>query len=380
MSPGLKESAPSILILTGSFGHGHNTAAKNLAEGFRRARPDAPVEVLDFFEDGFPRLNAVLRKGYDFAINRAPFVWRQLYGLANGQGRGCLPLTPGAKYLRAAVDRRAPDVVVTTFPFVPLLLSRSYPDKTTQPFPLFTIVTDAITINAIWCQGRTDRFFVTDSWSADVVMRMGIDDERIRAYGFPLSSFERGDGVRGQDPPRILYLPTTKSAHVDATLRALVPWCQAQGARLTLVLGSHVERLEALVKDRVASLDPERCTIHGWRKDVPSLMCQHDTVITKAGGATVSEALGAMCPPILNYVVPGQEEGNAELVKRSACGLRIMKPHELPSALDRLLMNDGGALRKTFRERLSRLERDQATERIVAEVLSYAHDSTSRSG
>ena len=42
-------------------------------------------------------------------------------------------------------------------------------------------------------------------------------------------------------------------------------------------------------------------------------MLKHDFVITKAGGATTHECFAAGIPMGINYVVPGQEEGNAEL-------------------------------------------------------------------
>ena len=50
----------------------------------------------------------------------------------------------------------------------------------------------------------------------------------------------------------------------------------------------------------------------------------HHLVISKAGGATVQEAIAARCPMIVNQVIPGQEEGNARLIwriwPRRGCG------------------------------------------------------------
>jgi len=42
-------------------------------------------------------------------------------------------------------------------------------------------------------------------------------------------------------------------------------------------------------------------------------------VICKAGGAILHEVLAAHIPAVIDYVVPGQEEGNAELLLRHEC-------------------------------------------------------------
>jgi processive 1,2-diacylglycerol beta-glucosyltransferase len=51
-------------------------------------------------------------------------------------------------------------------------------------------------------------------------------------------------------------------------------------------------------------------------------MAASDVVLTKAGGATVHECLAAGVPAVVNYVIPGQEEGNLELLERLGCGCR----------------------------------------------------------
>jgi processive 1,2-diacylglycerol beta-glucosyltransferase len=49
----------------------------------------------------------------------------------------------------------------------------------------------------------------------------------------------------------------------------------------------------------------------GWTDQIPVLLKTHHCVIAKAGGASVQEAMAARCPLLINYIVPGQEEGNA---------------------------------------------------------------------
>ena len=52
----------------------------------------------------------------------------------------------------------------------------------------------------------------------------------------------------------------------------------------------------------------------------------HHVVVSKAGGATTQEAVAARCPMIVNQVVPGQEEGNCELLLRHGAGALATTP------------------------------------------------------
>ncbi len=369
--------APTILILTGSFGQGHHTAASNLKAAFDEALPSEGSAVVgDFFRQAYPRTNALMSRGYGFAINGAPGLWKQLYRLADRGGKNVLPLGRVHRRFKAFLEREQPSAVVATFPGYPLLFEWLFPDRSSRSCPLFTVVTDAISINAVWCRGDSDLLFVADDDSKRVVSEeLGFPAGRVRAHGFPLSPLPPGAAHEDvkclpDARPRILYLPTTKTRHVAATLRAIRPWCAEYRADLAVVLGKHETRLRPVVEGLCAgALEKERFAIHGWRSDVPVLMRRHHLTLTKAGGATVSETLGARCPVLITYVVPGQEEGNAELVRRSECGRLVEDPALLPAALHEILIADGAACWHRYRRQLEALDRERASERIVADVL-----------
>jgi len=361
----------SVLILTGSFGHGHNTAAYNLEAAFRNALgSEATVTTVDFFQEAYPCSNGLLRKGYGLAINQFPRLWHFIYSQADREGGPSLvPLRTFGRKLKKCFEKHQPTIVVSTFPIFPLLIEQCYPDPTERPFKAVTMITDAISINAIWCQGQSDLLFVTDDWSKEIVMKEGIPEERVRAHGFPLSPISEASSLEAlpSTTPRILYLPTTTTSHVRDTLAQLLPWCKKHDASLTIVLGSHEKRLNTVV--RKAAEGQENVTVHGWRNDVPRLMREHHLTLTKAGGATVSETLGAQCPALLNYVVPGQEEGNAELLKLSDCGHHIHEPSELAAALSNILVDDDAAVWHRYRASLKAMNRAEASEHIVRDIL-----------
>src|SRR5207247_8756733 len=49
------------------------------------------------------------------------------------------------------------------------------------------VVTDSITVNAIWYRSPADYFFVANEKSAAVVHNGGVPPEKIKVFGFPVS-------------------------------------------------------------------------------------------------------------------------------------------------------------------------------------------------
>ena len=84
---------------------------------------------------------------------------------------------------------------------------------------------------------------------------------------------------------------------------------------------------------------------------MPHLLRSHDVIICKAGGAILHEVLAARTPAVIDYVVPGQEEGNAAYLVSRDCGVRTQTPQETGSEVRRLLA-DGGAVARRMQENM----------------------------
>src|SRR4029079_298813 len=68
-----------ILILTASFGEGHNSAARGIHAALGQIAPGSAAECRDLFADAFGPLNEIARRAYLAAINRAPRAWSAVY-------------------------------------------------------------------------------------------------------------------------------------------------------------------------------------------------------------------------------------------------------------------------------------------------------------
>ena len=105
-------------------------------------------------------------------------------------------------------------------------------------------------------------------------------------------------------PFKILYIINTGKKKCGKAIDRLL---EIPNTHLTITVGRDAELKEKLA--RRAREYGGRVQILGWTNQMPQLMRTHHLVITKAGGATVQEAIAGRCPMILNQVLPGAGGG-----------------------------------------------------------------------
>jgi hypothetical protein len=105
---------------------------------------------------------------------------------------------------------------------------------------------------------------------------------------------------------------------------------------------------------------------------MPELMMSHHLIISKAGGATVQEAIAARCPMIVNQVIPGQEEGNAELIWRCGLGAIAEKNRDVAELVENAFAKRA-AQWSEWRANLEKVSRPNAA-RDIAELILEESD------
>ena len=209
-----------------------------------------------------------------------------------------------------------PDCVVSTYPVYGHVIQKICRSQHERPFRFITVVTDSITINSAWFRAPSDYFCVANDATADVLRKGGVAEKQIKALGFPVSPMF-ADNPRtlpapvGNEPRRVLYIINTGKKKAGKAIDRLL---ELDNVHLTITAGRDAE-LRAKLIERTRDFG-DRVKVLGWTNQMPELMMSHHLVISKAGGATVQEAIAARCPMIVNQVIPGQEEGNAELIWR----------------------------------------------------------------
>lgn len=336
----------SVLIVTASFGEGHNAAARNLAAALRESAPDARVEVHDVFQEAYGALNLFVQRLYLLAISHTPWLWSIVFVLLDKTsvvGGGIGIFGRAARRLQELLATMEPDVVVSTYPGYGALLDHLTTRHAVRRPRLVTVVTDSLTINSVWFRPRTDFFLVANEATADVMRRAGVPDAKLRVTGFPVPAVFETLADRPDGPPwRVLYMVNSAHHLAAGVVRELM---QIPGIALTVTAGkdaalkAELEALAAPVEGKVE--------VHGWTPLINDLIRRSHLLISKAGGATVQETLAAGTPMIITQIVPGQEEGNARLLIDSGAGELAQGPAAIAAAVARCFEN--GAV--VYRER-----------------------------
>ncbi|MFK7850902.1 MAG: glycosyltransferase [Akkermansiaceae bacterium] len=336
-----------ILIVTAAFGEGHNSAARNLALSLGDLK--IAHQVSDPCLESSPHPTAALQWGYRLVTTHFPSVWEAIYkGTDNCDfSEPRLPLMRQPEnYLQGLIEKWQPSAVVSTYPLYPYFLERHF-EETGKRLPIFTVVTDSIEINASWLRSPSDYFLVTDQTTQKSMQDWGIPERKIIVTGFPVNpKFATLTPLRRDDschPFRVLYFPTAKKPFVRRHARALLE--ASPDVHLTIVMGKNFRRLYSRALE-VKEQYPGRVRLLGWTKKVPELLNKHHLVVGKAGGATVHEAIAARCPMLIHHLVPGQEEGNLQLLQKLGAGDLAEDPDELTNSIKRILEKDAKQWRK----------------------------------
>jgi len=361
-----------ILILTVSYGEGHNSAARGIRDALARIAPAAAVEIHDLFAETYGWFNEFVRKAYLALINRAPRAWGTVYRWLDRKTSFEKDFAGFHRLKRnftALLARFQPDVVVSVFPAYPYLLQQLEPARPRAAQNVtksVVVVTDSITVNAIWYRCIADYFLVPNPQSAAVVQAGGIAPELIKAFGFPVSPkfadlVQNRPAPSSESCPRVLYVITAGTSRAPELVRRLID--------LNLDLTVTVGRDEKLRRAIEAAAGSRKIELLGWTDQLPRLLCENNLLIGKAGGATVQEAIAASCPMIINHVVSGQEEGNARLIVETNSGAIAHSPAETATQVQQAFAH-GAKQWLEWKSNISRLSRPRASLEIAEFLLS----------
>jgi processive 1,2-diacylglycerol beta-glucosyltransferase len=356
-----------VLILSASYGEGHNAAGRGLLAALAQ-QGAAEATMYDPFPEVFGDVYERSRRNYLDLIERLPRVWAFIFWLLD-----CTPLIyltlPGLRGVREALRRKIdalqPDVVVSVYPVYSFLLNRVYARR---PFRFYTVVTDSITINSVWHRSPCDAWLVPNEASAAVMRAAGVPAERVRDLGFPVPPvFAQNRPVRpppgAGEPLRVLFMVNSGKRAAPALVARLL---ELGGIALTVTVGRD-EALRAAVEE-VVRRSGKSAALHGWTPNMPELLMTHHVLIGKAGGAAVQETIAARTPMIVTKVVPGQEEGNARLLVESGAGAVSETPERIAQTLRTLVADDARGWHE-WEANIAKLSRPEAALRMGEEVL-----------
>jgi processive 1,2-diacylglycerol beta-glucosyltransferase len=347
-----------VLIITGSAGGGHVSAACALKE--EAAVLGLDCEIVDALNASkFFRFST--QSLYEAFVRLAPRLWGAFYDLLERNkyalGMHTRFTTASLGQLEQVIGDYRPDWIICTHDVaLPKIASlRRYPHN----FQLAVTVTD-VHPHVLWIEGSADAgaeliFVSCDESKADILHRSQIPSDRIIVSGIPIgSAFTKRKPIVHRSAisalPTILitsgmigagrYLDVVKAlAGLDVRVRLVVVCGRNQTIHRKLKkLARHLKRTtqhEFIIRGRVE------------REEMASLLHTSAILVGKPGGLTMSESLAASCPFVIYepFLIPGQEQKNAEFLVANGIGVRAANPSDLQKKVQQL-MTDGVALER----------------------------------
>ncbi|QQE77154.1 glycosyltransferase [Alicyclobacillus sp. SO9] len=308
-----------VLLLTASFGDGHNQAAFAAAEALKKR--NIKVRVVDYTEWLNPALRSFAKFSLIQGVQRAPVLYGLFYrSMSKLQSTSSLQrqlnhlgMAQMKRYLRAY----EPSVVASTFPTPTGVMSELREQGFTR-VPSAAILTD-YTAHGQWLQDHTDLYCTPTDAVACELEAHSVPQERLAVTGIPIRSqfspqnsaamlrkrvSHRRDEHFRSDKPLVLVM-----GGGSGLLGDVAEWMDVMehvNLQFCVICG----RNERLYR-RLQPLESNRVRILGYTNEVDKWMAMADLIVTKPGGITVTEALAMELPMLLLKPIPGQEEQNA---------------------------------------------------------------------
>ena len=320
-------SGSRVVVITGSYGAGHDSAAREIAERFRWA--GARVEVHDIVDLLPFRTGKLTRAAYLKQITRCPESWettlqrlrpgtnahRWTTRLLGAGGGRTLDVTAGAH------------LVISTHPFASQVLGRLR-HRGLLTCPVATYLTDA-SVHALWVAQGVDLHVAIHSVAAEQARALGGRTTMVRPLvpACPVTGRTRAElGLPIGAPLAVVVGGSLGIGDLEGTAIDLL------GAGVTpVVLCGRNESLLRRLSTRPGVIPM------GWCDDVRQVFSVADVVVQNSGGFMTLEAM-AVGTPLLSYgVLPGHGRTNAAALEREGMAPWARSADELGPALRRML-------------------------------------------
>jgi processive 1,2-diacylglycerol beta-glucosyltransferase len=317
-----------VLILSADVGEGHAAAARELARQIQDAGRPAEVTVIDGLAAMGRLLRPVVEDGYRVQLRLFPWTYGIVYWLLEHVApiraltRRLLCLF-GSRPLARNIAAHDPDVVVSTYPAVTVVLARLRRTGAVRCSTLATI-TD-LTGLFFWAQSGIDMHIVMYDESISAVERIaGPDSARLVR---PLISAEFLQPRCPLQERRALGLPEEGRMvivsgggwGVGDIAGAVRGFARVSEVSSIVCLVGHNDRLARRLRGAFAH--EARVQVRGFTDKMPALLAAADVLVHSTGGVTCLEARAAGTP-VVSYGLP---VGHARLNTRAMAALDLLR-------------------------------------------------------
>ncbi len=352
-----------VLVFSIRAGMGHIKASGAICEGINTLEENSAKHII-LLEN--TRLGWFINASYLWMARYSPWLWSLLYKQRIlYQNTGYIDKEIKNEALKI-IDKENPDCICSTHPFITSGISKIKNKK----FKLASIATD-FDYHSTGITKETDIFIVPHKSIEGLLLKMGIEKEKIRVIGIPISlKFLKNANVSKGDfgfneKPIILEM---SGGYGLGFLERFIPILSKDRDlfQAIVIAGKNrglKKRMEIAFKKYEIS-----GKVFGFVDNVDELMEISDIMLGKPGGLAIMEASAKGLSMVIARVIPGQEEGNAKVLISE--GVAIMpKYNDIPNVLKSLLVDK--EKREVMKKASLKFSKPYASLEIAKTIMNY---------
>lgn len=365
-----------ILVVYARYGSGHKSIAEYVANYISENNKNVKVKLLDIT----PYANWLGKVGVkvmDFvAKNRPEFIFNACYEMTdhkfstlghNKFSQKCYD----NKELRKIIAEFNPDITISTH-FYGSYIITYYNDLKLINSKLYTIITDYHT-HEIWTKNHKKEtgFIVANKIVKKELIDVGVDSKKIFDFGLPLNiskikSLDKKKeildryNVTGKRKIYLFFGGSSAGSMYYYNYFKIISKLNIN-ADIIFISGKN-NKLRSKCEEYVKDNDISNIKVLGFTNDVFNLMKISDLVISKPGGATVTECLEMKVPMLLIPGVGGQEKYNAKFLAKKKYGIKVNNKWQFKKIIQKLDNNE--KIIYNMQNRMKKLDNNKSVQKI----------------
>ena len=366
-----------VLLLYVSDISGHKQAARAIAQTFQQEYPSVIVREENLFRHGNPFIRCTLNSLYYAIIKLTPWFWniiwdsKEVYWLTYLL-RTLLYRMNYHRLYKEVIQPFDPEVIICTHSLSCAICSTiKYVMR--LDYLLVAVPTDFY-LHPYWFYKNVDMYFLPQNNSNLNYLKRKIPSEKLQVTGIPISpEFSK---VKEKS-----YLQEKWQVRKDLFTILIMGGGQGLGAIKEIVFALKDIKLPVQVlvvtginRNLKKNLSKIKSKLNfpfkvlGYVREIDELMEISDVLITKPGGLTVAEALSKGLPMGVIDSIAGQEMRNKKFLLERGLAFNLESAKNVVPLIRRLV--NGNFDRKTWKEKMTKLARPQASQEIVHKVVS----------
>jgi processive 1,2-diacylglycerol beta-glucosyltransferase len=314
-----------VLIVYASAGAGHRRAAEaiyeNLDDSLRQHT--RLVDILDFTP---PLFKFIYARGYRFLFSHLAFIWSFFYWLTSlkflfplfNSLEGLINLCCAHRFSRF-IANESPAVILSTHFMPNEILSRLKRNGLISSY-IISVITD-YAIHPFWISTGVDRYIVALDFLKPVLVKKGVNENKIDAFGIPVAKYfydlkprEQAAKEIGVNANKFSVLLVT--GEIGFNILGQITEDLKRDVQTFVICGRNKRMFEKLKR-----LNSENIFAFSLVQNMYDFLACSDIIITKAGGLTISESLVANVPMCFICKISGQEEENIKVFTKLGCAI-----------------------------------------------------------